>query len=376
MKDQKHLLKNIHRRKPIHSHSQPHNAVADAERTTLEEEIEKLTREKNALQSELLRFEQQQTGTNTQMEILDQRVQDMEERQRRMMAFLAKAAKNPTFVEHLIRMAGTSVEISAISKKRRLPSTELVQEVVDNNFVDTHSCTSKPDYGQLFNQEFSNKLKLELCPAISDCNLMSASVQSSTEGGACPLRNFVEADAKTAQLGTSDHSVDHEILELSDTGTSCGIKKILSLFGQSKVSENPGEDNDCCQLGLSLASSSLHVNKTSYGSSLDLGTSSGLCASPKMKEVEHMALNNRNPSEENTMPSPQVPHSNIQVSGAAQTRVNDVFWEQFLTERPGSADTEVATSGLRPNPSEEQEEIKSASGIFWRSQKNIEQLTL
>ncbi|KAL5702860.1 Heat stress transcription factor A-5 [Ranunculus cassubicifolius] len=45
IKDQKHLLKNIHRRKPIHSHTNPPGSD-DPERAALEEEIEKLSREK------------------------------------------------------------------------------------------------------------------------------------------------------------------------------------------------------------------------------------------------------------------------------------------------------------------------------------------
>ena len=50
VKDQKHLLKNIHRRKPIHSHSHPQGPPADSERAAFDEEIERLTREKTELQ--------------------------------------------------------------------------------------------------------------------------------------------------------------------------------------------------------------------------------------------------------------------------------------------------------------------------------------
>ena len=42
LKDQKHLLKNIHRRKPIHSHSHPPGSLVDPERAAFEEEIDKL----------------------------------------------------------------------------------------------------------------------------------------------------------------------------------------------------------------------------------------------------------------------------------------------------------------------------------------------
>ena len=35
------------------------------------------------------------------------------------------------------------------------------------------------------------------------------------------------------------------------------------------------------------------------------------------------------------------------------SRVNDVFWEQFLTERLGSSENEEASSSYRANPCEE-----------------------
>ncbi|GLT71268.1 hypothetical protein SLA2020_433010 [Shorea laevis] len=51
VKDQKHLLKNIHRRKPIHSHSHPQGSMVDPDRAVLDEEIERLSQEKAALEA-------------------------------------------------------------------------------------------------------------------------------------------------------------------------------------------------------------------------------------------------------------------------------------------------------------------------------------
>lgn len=54
IKGKKHLLKSIHRRKPIHSHSQqPAGPLPEAERAALEEEIDRLTRERTGLQVQL-----------------------------------------------------------------------------------------------------------------------------------------------------------------------------------------------------------------------------------------------------------------------------------------------------------------------------------
>ncbi|KAG0462657.1 hypothetical protein HPP92_021133 [Vanilla planifolia] len=87
VKGKKDLLKNIYRRKPIHSHSQPPLSLADAERSALEEEIERLQREKTGLQADLWRFKQQQSGCRIQLQDLEKRLHDMEERQAKMVAF-------------------------------------------------------------------------------------------------------------------------------------------------------------------------------------------------------------------------------------------------------------------------------------------------
>lgn len=64
-----------------------------------------------------------------------------------------------------------------------------------------------------------------------------------------------------------------------------------------------------------------------------------------------------------------------QANAAPPARVNDVFWEQFLTERPGSSDNEEASSTYRENPCEEPEEKRNGH-VMSRNTKNIEQLTL
>ncbi|KAL0433037.1 UNVERIFIED_CONTAM: Heat stress transcription factor A-5 [Sesamum latifolium] len=119
MKDQKHLLKNIHRRKPIHSHSQPQGSI-DPERAAFEEEIDKLSREKTLLEGNVLGFKEQQSAAKVQLEKLTQRIGSMEQRQERLLSFLENAVQNPEFVERLSQKL-ESMDFSAYSKKRRLP---------------------------------------------------------------------------------------------------------------------------------------------------------------------------------------------------------------------------------------------------------------
>ena len=96
MKDQKHLLKNIHRRKPIHSHSNPQGSLIDSERAGFEEEIEKLSSEKPALETNVLRFGQGQSAVKHQLEELTQQADQMERRQDTLL-LLTRGCSRPNF---------------------------------------------------------------------------------------------------------------------------------------------------------------------------------------------------------------------------------------------------------------------------------------
>ncbi|KAF2288981.1 hypothetical protein GH714_023226 [Hevea brasiliensis] len=224
VKDQKHLLKNIHRRKPIHSHSHPQGSSGDPERAALEEEIDRLARDKASLEASVAGSKQQRSVEKLQLE-------------------------------------------------------DLTQRMDKNSFVDNHSC-SRPEFGNVINQDFSNKLRLELSPAVSDINLVSNSTQSSIEDGGSPQRKISEGDLKDAPPRTSCLLFAAETLELADTGTSYAYKVDPSFPKKVTVNETPGlhllqqnltsnEEVDghiSCHLNLTLASSPLQVNRNPYPS--------------------------------------------------------------------------------------------------------------
>ncbi|GLJ11942.1 hypothetical protein SUGI_0180660 [Cryptomeria japonica] len=89
LRGQKHLLKNINRRKPTHSHTQTQQqqgqassvgACVEVGKFGLEEEIERLKRDKNVLMSELVRLRQQQQSTDLQLQTMGQRLQGNKKR--------------------------------------------------------------------------------------------------------------------------------------------------------------------------------------------------------------------------------------------------------------------------------------------------------
>lgn len=128
----KHLLKSISRRKPsqLQGHQQTTSKVPNASVAScvevgkfgIEEEVERLKRDKDVLMQELVKLRQQQQETDHQLVTVGQRVQLMESRQQQMMSFLAKAMQSPGFVAQLVHQQnGNNRHITGLNKKRRLP---------------------------------------------------------------------------------------------------------------------------------------------------------------------------------------------------------------------------------------------------------------
>ncbi|XP_009373551.2 heat stress transcription factor A-5 [Pyrus x bretschneideri] len=392
IQDQKHLLKHIHRRKPIHSHSNPQGSMVDPERAALDDEIEKLSNDKAALEASISTFKQQRSAAKLQLENLAQRVSGMEQRQKNLLTFLDEAVHNPNFIEHLSRKF-ESMDFSAYNKKRRLPDIENLQPVVENGFVDNQS-SSISEFGNVFHQDFSSKLRLELSPAVSDMNLVSLSTQSSNEDGGSSTRKISE-ELKGAQMRTEGLLFAPETLELSDTGTSFAFKMDSLLSRKAPTVGSPirhslqpglpsneeGDGNISCQLNLTLASTPSQVNNSPYSAAVpqvgqDINKSAASELNDKGKEPDLRAFTNKNLADDDKpkTSSQEATHNN-QAPALVPVRVNDVFWEQFLTERPGCSENEEASSNYRGNPYDEQDDGRFGHGMS-RTVKDAETLTL
>ncbi|ESQ49809.1 hypothetical protein EUTSA_v10020648mg [Eutrema salsugineum] len=131
LRGQKHILKSIVRRKPaqVQPQQQPqvqHSSVGacvEVGKFGLEEEVERLQRDKNVLMQELVRLRQQQQVTEHHLQNVGQKVHVMEQRQQQMMSFLAKAVQSPGFLNQFAQQNndGNQQHISESNKKRRLP---------------------------------------------------------------------------------------------------------------------------------------------------------------------------------------------------------------------------------------------------------------
>uniref|UniRef100_J3LD08 HSF-type DNA-binding domain-containing protein n=1 Tax=Oryza brachyantha TaxID=4533 RepID=J3LD08_ORYBR len=383
IKGQKHLLKNIHRRKPIHSHSHPPGALPDNERAIFEDEIEQLSREKTALQSDIFKFKQQQSGAMMQIEDLERRVLDMEQRQIKMITFLQQASKNPQFVNKLVKMAeASSIFTDAFHKKRRLPGLDYsTDNTQTTSFYDDHSSTSKQETGNLLNQHFSDKLRLGLCPAMTESNIITLSTQSSNEDNGSPPGKHPECNRMEREC----LPLVPQMMELSDTGTSICPSK-------SSCFALPINDEGLltCHLSLTLASCSMDVDNSQVhdanGSAIDHGrdnpTEPATATMEKDDAIDDRRFGDiQNTSVDDGTAVATTPRGDARGANEAPAApaavVNDKFWEQFLTERPGCSETEEASSGLRTDPSREQmEENRQAYDHSRGNREDVEQLKL
>ncbi|XP_016478371.1 heat stress transcription factor A-1-like [Nicotiana tabacum] len=135
LRGHKHLLKTISRRKP--SQMQVHQdttsqvqsvsteSCVEVGKFGIEEEVERLKRDKNVHMEELVKLKQQQQATDHCLENVGQRLHLMEQRQQQTMSFLAKALQSPGFIAELIHQQNEgNRRIPGMKKKRRFPNQE------------------------------------------------------------------------------------------------------------------------------------------------------------------------------------------------------------------------------------------------------------
>lgn len=122
LRGQKHLLKNITRRKkapPPQPPSPPHAAV-ELGRFGQEEVPELLRRDKHVLMNELVKLRQQQQNTRLHLQEMELRLRGTEKKHKQMMRFLAKAMQNPDFIHQLVQQKERGKELDGgdVSQKR------------------------------------------------------------------------------------------------------------------------------------------------------------------------------------------------------------------------------------------------------------------
>lgn len=170
LRGQRHLLKNIKRRKTTASNlvvqagsNQGLESCVEVGTFGLDGEIERLKRDKQVLMMELVKLRQQQQQTNSNLKQMEQRLKGTEVKQQQTMSFLARAIKNPSFLQQMAQQKGKMKEIEeAICKKRmkRIDAYGLGLEGSDHNaaagFGDFVGDENDDIYVKLEPQEFGD----------------------------------------------------------------------------------------------------------------------------------------------------------------------------------------------------------------------------
>lgn len=132
---QKHLLKTIKRRRhtmQVAAH-QAGGSSAELEYYGMDEELERLRRDRNLLLTEIMKLKQQQQSSRQQVMAMEERLENTERKQQQMLSFLAKAFKNPMFVQQYLDKHTNGKKNIKIGQKRKIamsPSVENLQEVI------------------------------------------------------------------------------------------------------------------------------------------------------------------------------------------------------------------------------------------------------
>uniref|UniRef100_A0A7N0TCJ4 HSF-type DNA-binding domain-containing protein n=1 Tax=Kalanchoe fedtschenkoi TaxID=63787 RepID=A0A7N0TCJ4_KALFE len=383
LRGKKHLLKTINRRKAPHVNSPAPQiqtaavgACIEVGKFGLEEEVERLKRDKNLLMQELVRLKQQQQSTDHQLQTVGSRVQMMEQRQQQMMSFLAKAMQSPGFMSQLVQQQNeSSRRITNSSKKRRLPNQD---EPVFRTYGDRTPDGQVTKFQPLLNEAAASMLRQILNMNVSaqretslwkpDAFLIddvSSSLNAFDSGSSSSRLSGVTLAEVTPSSALSPQ------LEPSfpAKGMCGGVTEVQSpphlLAAQLQPSKYPATEllNTGATSILPDLSDHLGLPKNIVG----LPGTSIADTGAKMGSVHPMMLaGDGSPTKSNTELSDD--------DGAKLPGIDDVFWEQFLSTSPLTGETDEMSSVLDDGIAQELD-ITSGQEALWNRGQHVDQLT-
>lgn len=288
-----HLLKNIHRRKPVYSHSTPNLAslppLTDLERKGYKDDIEKLNCDKELLHVELQRHKEEQ---QVQIRALTERLRNVEHRHANMLSSLANTVHEPTFSLDLM----TQVDVH--HRKRRFSR--------DNHLGDEAS---------------------------TEENLRASQILAAESLDANSLL-----------------TLNKELLEQIESSVAFW-EKIVFDVGESltQPSDSTMNESGCCALSpSSISYTQLNLDAARQMTKIDMNSEPVTAGVPEVQPPQEQASNN------------------------ARTGANDVFWEQFLTENPGSNES---SESVRKGAQGKINDMKPGDhGIHWWRTRSVDDL--
>ncbi|XP_022741496.1 heat stress transcription factor A-4b-like [Durio zibethinus] len=320
IRGQKHLLMNIRRRKPIHSHSLNHQGnsavpLTDAEKMKFEEEITRLSHDKSRLQLQLQRHQKENQEFQFQIRLLADRFQNMEDRQGQVMVFLAQLINK----QHFLSMFEQKYEF--LNKKRKLLNS--------NDF----------------NDEFNREERHGLTSQNSNMGALSAPILN--------LKQIEELESSLKCWETLFYGIGETMGEqVYDFGISSRPSPIVVTELQTSSGDYDIHGELC-----STSSHPCSPCSTDINSSPELDVSVYHADSPPVPSFHHIVnlspkssgigVNSNNDSPPETDQALKEQIEAVATDRAVLGKVNDVFWEQFLTEVPNTSDAQERQSHPR-----------------------------
>ncbi|KAJ7982668.1 Heat shock transcription factor [Quillaja saponaria] len=376
LRGQKHLLKNINRRKPAHVNSYQQQAqvqnssvgaCVEVGKFGLDEEVERLKRDKNVLMQELVRLRQQQQATDHQLQSVGQRVQVMEQRQQQMMSFLAKAMQSPGFLSQFVQQQNeNNRNIGGVSKKRRLQGQEedSLTSGHHNNALNGRIVKYQPSMNEAAKAllreilQMNDSAKMESLINNPDAFLIDdvPSASASDNGSSSSQVSGVTLSEVPPTSGQSFVSVEPQVpvscpsnsipeMHSSPTVLTDSVKAAEFLELELHNSENVVLPDFSEVQGMMPESSCVNTDVNLMGSETENAV-----------DIYTMTANL-----DGTLPvetdafSPSSEMDGLLDGIPKLPSINDVFWEQFLTTSPLIGDTDETNSSSLDGMAEDQE---------------------
>ncbi|TYI71073.1 hypothetical protein E1A91_D08G268300v1 [Gossypium mustelinum] len=390
LRGQKHLLKTISRRKPpnVQSNQQPQvqnssvGACIEVGKFGIEEEVERLKRDKNVLMQELVRLRQQQQTTDNQLQTVGQRVQVMEQRQQQMMSFLAKAMQSPSFLGQLVQQQNESNRrITGANKKRRLPRQDEENLAGENGAVSAKGQIVKfqPSLNEAAKAMLHQIMKMNTSPSLDP---------SINNSGSFLIDGVPPSNAPDSRSSSSRIS-------------GVTLSEVQPASAQSYLQAESGFPDTCLSAAAHLTSEHTNVDQISrinehksqkHGVIPNVSQMQGTMPDSTVGLTDRsLAGSERGNAEyldplldvlDGTMPVETDDFSaghdmDILLDGSPELpAINDVFWEKFLATSPLTGDTdEISSSSLENGANLEQQQAPVRQENGWDGIHHMNHLT-
>lgn len=377
LRGQKHLLNTIRRRKSAHVNGgsqppaqvqkPPAGACVEVGKFGIDQDIERLKRDKNVLMQELVRLRQQQQSTDNQLQGVGQRVQVMEQRQHQMMSFLAKAMHSPGILAQFVQQQNESNRHISGVKKRRLHRQEDEEEGEEEDSLATKHLHNALDGHVVKYQPSINEAAKALLRQILQKN-NSTRMESSIKN---PDAFLIDDVPSAIALDSSGSFTQVSGVTLSEVPPISGqpCVAVESQFpvscmtnSMSEVQPPPAVLTDCVSTAEfpELMAQSCQDSVLDFGKVQGSGTESGsmnpvlsFAGSNIGSEPEIEAMSTVLDGTQSLEANAFSPDADVisKLPG-----INDEFWEQFFSPSPLTGDTdEVESSSLGYGLTEDQE---------------------